>query len=56
MALLWYYSFQPQNFTMIHVSFQLPVGLLIAVLQMYSETKLKNFYEFGELRVRCLIV
>lgn len=41
---------------MIHVSFQLPVGFLIAILQMYSKTKLKNFHEFGELSVKCYIV
>lgn len=41
---------------MIPVSFQLPVGFLIAILQTYSETKLKTFYEFWELSVRCHIV
>lgn len=45
-ALLWHYSLQCQNFTLIHGSFQLPGGLLITILKMYSDTKVKIFHEF----------
>lgn len=45
-ALLWHYSLQSQNFTVIHVSFQLPVGLLITIFKMHSDTKVKNFHGF----------
>lgn len=34
MALLWHYSQHSLNFTVIHVSFRLPVGLLITILKM----------------------
>lgn len=37
---------QSQHFTVIHVSFQLPVGLLITTLKMHSDTKVKHFHGF----------
>lgn len=55
-TLLWHFAPQPQIFTMIHLLCQLPVGFLVAILQMYSETKLIFFCEFWELSMRCHIV
>lgn len=55
-TLLWHFAPQPQLFTMIHLLCQLPVGFLVAILQMDSETKLIFFCQFWELSMRCRIV